>query len=173
MAKGLPRSLARGNALDQELIKVKELVSVASFVINDPAAAVGWGTAVLRGLPQGNIALLGAVAYATLTAGAGGIIDAFVGDFSIGSAPSTDNSALTGALDDVVPSTALAAATGGVSPKTRAASIGADAGTILDNTDGSLELNLNVLIDDTSIAAADTMTGEVEIYLAFTVLGDD
>lgn len=173
MGKGLPRSLARGNFLDQELIKVKDLVSVASFTITDLGVLGGHGTAVLRGLPEGNICLLGAVVNVSLEAGAGGIIGAWIGNFAIGSAPSVDATALATDKADVISSTALAAAAAGVSPKTRGASTPTEAGTVFDNTAGTLELNLNVTLPDASLTAADTMTATVEVYLAYTLLGDD
>jgi hypothetical protein len=46
--------------------------------------------------------------------------------------------------------------------------------TILDNTDGSLEINLNVLINDASISAdAQAATADGYIVLSYIVLGDD
>ena len=45
---------------------------------------------------------------------------------------------------------------------------------MLDNTDGSLELNLNLIIDDAAVSADDqdfTVDGYVD--LIYAVLGDD
>lgn len=45
---------------------------------------------------------------------------------------------------------------------------------ILDNTDGSLELNLNLLIDDANISAdSQSLTASGELHIVYSVLGDD
>jgi len=65
----------------------------------------------------------------------------------------------------------LGAATARVSPVVRATGVTA---AIFDNTDGSLEINLNLIIDDATISADDvefTASGVLEIV--YCVLGDD
>lgn len=169
MAKGLPRSKARGSAQSNPIIK--QTVRVRSVPINvDGATGIGWGTAVIGDLPEGNILFLGAVAYMQVQTAAGGIIATFTGSYAIGSAPTAD-STLAGAEVDLIPATTLAAATAGVSPRTRGVNA---TQAMLTNTDNSLEINLNLLIDDASISAngqACTLTGDV--FLSYVVLGDN
>lgn len=163
--KGLPRSLAHAN------IGVSKNIPVRNLAIRTTGATgVGFGTSVIRDLPEGNILLLGAVAYLQFTKLDAETTATFDGDFAIGSAPTAD-ATLSGGEVDIIPSTALGAATAGVSPMVRATNA---TQVILDNTDGSLELNLNLLIDDASVSADDqdfTVNGVVT--LAYIVLGDD
>ena len=170
MGKGLPRSTSRGTPQSQEVIK--QVVKVRDLTLTvDGATGVGFGTAVIGGLPQGNVLLLGAVAYMQFTGPTSAdLADTWEGDYAVGSAPTADAS-LAGAEVDVIPSTAIAAATAEASPRTR----GANATQVmLDNTDGTLELNLQLLIDDAHIGADDIdMTVNGELHLLFSVLGDD
>ncbi len=170
--KGLPRSLSRGDAATQEV--VKQAIPFAVSLISSGATGVGFGTTPIAGLPEGNILILGAAAYVVVSkdtvAGAAGTLDAFTGSYSIGSAATAD-ATLSGAEVDVIASQAIAAATAGVSPNTRG--IGA-AQSIVDNTDSSKSLNLNLLLDDASVSA-DTqhMKASGTLYIAYIVLGDD
>lgn len=169
MGKGLPRSMSRGNALKQEIVK-QTFVARNVAVTVDGATGNGWGTAVIGDLPAGNILLLGAVAYMSFTTASASVQAAFDGDYSIGSAPTAD-ATLSGSEVDIIPSTALGAATAKVSPRVRATNA---TQVILDNTDGSLELNLNLLIDDANISADDVpFTATGELILLYSVLGDD
>ena len=174
MVKGLQRSLSRGSAGRQEVIKQTIKVNRASMTV-DGATGIGFGTLVIGDLPDGNILLLGAVAYFSF-AGAGGqatLSDTWNGDFSVGTAPNADTS-LAAAEIDIIGSTPTTVAVAEVSPRTRGVSVTATNAAIIDNTDGALELNLNLLIDDADIGADDLVflvTGE--LYLAYVVLGDD
>lgn len=171
MAKGLPRSLARGDKQRQELIK--ETVVIDGLTVSVADGSPGFGTAVIRDLPEGNLCLLGALAYLQFETSDADITATFEGDYSIGTAPTADGS-LAGGEVDIIPSTALAAATAKVSPRTRGVqSDGAFAGKVFDNTDGSLEINLNLLIDDLDISGAADFTATGVLHLAYTVLGDD
>jgi hypothetical protein len=134
--------------------------------------APGFGTAVLSGLPQGNLLILGAVLYLQFTKGNANISATFNGDYSLGSAPTADG-VLAGAEVDLIPSTSTVPAVSGTSSDNRATSATATSGLILDNTDGSLELNLNLLVDDADISGASTMTASGALHLAYCVLGDD
>lgn len=168
--KGLPRSMSRGSPQRQEVIK--QVIKFNAVAIQlDGATGVGWGSAVIGDMPEGNILILGAVAYAQFSkVAATGVQDTFDGDYGIGSTPASD-ATITAADVDIVASTPLGAATAGVSPRVR--SVGA-AQAIVDNTDGSLEINLNLLIDDANISADNqdlAVTGE--LHLAYIVLGDD
>lgn len=166
--KGLPRSLAHANLGMSRNIPVRNLA-----IRTTGASGVGYGTAVITDLPEGNILFLGAVAYLQFTKLDAGTTATFDGDFAIGTAPTAD-ATLSGSEVDIIPSTALGAATAGVSPMVRATHTAAVAGTVYDNTDGSLELNLNLLIDDAAVSADDqdfTVNGVVS--LVYIVVGDD
>lgn len=172
--KGLKRSLMRGGHLTkQNVTRHKIVVKDLSVTVSATGAAVGFGTVVAGDIPEGNVLFLGATCYMTL-AGSGSdanLVDTWNGDFAVGSAPDADGS-LAGAEVDVIPSTSIGPAVAEVSPRTR----GANATQImLDNTDGSLEINLNVLIDAADITDDQsvilTVNGEIE--LCYIVLGDD
>lgn len=175
MTKGLNRSLNRGNpGGGPEGIPpvIRKTITVSGSTLTvDGASGVGFGTLVLGELPQGNLLLLGAVATFAFTGPTSGSLDDdWAGDYAVGTTPASDGT-VTGADADIVQSTALAAATGEASPSTRGTSGGV---AIVDNTDGSAEINLNLLVDDANISADDldfTVVGEVT--LTFGVLGDD
>lgn len=171
--KGLPRSRDRGNALLNPILK-KAMVADSLAISIDGATGVGWGTAVLGDFPDGNVLLLGAVGYMQFTTASASVTATFDGDYGIGTTPATDGTITAGDVD-LVPSTALGAATAKVSPYVRGVQAdGAFAGVVLDNTDGSLEVNLNLLIDDASISAdgvAFTATGV--LHISYIMLGDD
>ena len=173
MVHGLARSISRGVSQDSPI--VKQTISVRDLAMTvDGASGVGFGTAVAGGLPAGNILLLGAVAYMQFTGPTSASLnDAWEGDFAVGTTPAGD-ATLTGADIDIIGSTAIAAATAEASPRTRGVAVTATNGAVLDNTDGSLEVNLSLLVDDAHIGAdglAFTCNGE--IYLSYVVLGDD
>lgn len=171
MGKGLPRSLSRGDEASQELVK-KVIKATALAVTVDGAAGAGDGQLVLSDFPEGNILFLGAVSYLQFSGPGGdaGLVDTWEGDYSIGTTADAGDD-LTGTDADIVGSTALAAATAEVSPRARATGV---TQAIFDNTDGSLEINVNLLVDDADISAdgiAFTVSGE--LYILYTVLGDD
>jgi len=172
--KGLVRSLGRGAPQSQPI--VKQTISVRSLALEvDGATGVGWGTAVAGDFPEGNIVLLGVVSYLQFTGPTdAALVDTWEGDYGVGSTPASDATITAGDVD-LIPSTALAAATAEVSPKTRGVQAdGAFAGVVLDNTDNSLEINVNLLVDDADISADDlAFTVDGEIYLSYVVLGDD
>lgn len=170
--KGLPRSLAHGPASRAEIVKA--VIPFAVGLVSSGATGVGFGTTPIAGLPEGNILVVGAVAYAQISKdtvlGAAGTLDAFTGSYSIGSSATADATLATTEID-VIAAQATAAATAGVSPLTRGVGV---AQSVIDNTDASKVLNLNVLLDDASVSA-DTQHLKVSgtLYLAYIVLGDD
>lgn len=172
MGKGLPRSLARGAPQRQDIIR--QVVNINhSVAVTATGAAVGFGTSVIGDLPEGNILFLGAVGYVQLSgSGSDANLDAtWDGDFSVGTAPTADVT-LSGAEVDILGSTALGAATAEVSPRVRAVNA---TQAMLDNTDGSLELNLNVLIDAANIVDGSTvnLTARGTLQLVYVVMLDD
>jgi hypothetical protein len=170
MSKGLARSIGRAAAQRAPIVK-DVFVMNAVPITSSGATGDGFGTVVIGDFPEGNILLLGAIAYAKVTkVTAAGTLDTFTGAYSVGSTPTAD-ATLTGTDVDVIPSTALSAAVAGASAVTRGAQ---PAQAILDNTDGSLELNFNLKLDDASVSADGQILkidGFVEV--AYIVLGDD
>lgn len=170
MTKGLPRSIAHSDTVAH--VRATRISSVSVTV--DGASGVGFGSAVIGDFPEGNIVFLGAVAYLTLTGPtSASLSDTWSGDFGVGTTPAGDATITAGDVD-IIQSTAVGPAVAEVSPRTRATHLAADVGEVHDNTDGSLELNLNVLVDDADISADGiVMTADGELFLAFVVMGDD
>lgn len=168
--KGLPRSTSRAKQASTPVvtrrIQIRNLqVTVAG------TTGVGFGSVAIEGLPQGNILFLGAVAYAQFSKnGDADVQDAFDGDFSVGTVPTVDVDLADSGEADIIASTPLGAATAGLSPALRATNA---TQSILDNTDGTLELNLNLLIDDANISGSATFLVNGSLNLAYIVLGDD
>lgn len=175
MGKGAQRTLKRaalkGGTLRPHTIPFDVEVAVAD-------GAPGFGSAVIGGLPQGNIMLLGAVAYVRFTdVGGDGLTATYAGDFSVGTVATADGDLSDAGEANIVQSTELLAADG-VTPRTRAltantAGVLTNNVTIIDNTAADLECNLNVLIDDAAIDGAATLRAVGELNLAYIVLGDD
>lgn len=170
MSKGLPRSMANAPASAAAVRKVT--VPVRALTLNVADGAPGFGTAVIGSLPQGNLLYLGAVSYMQFATADADVTATFDGDYSIGTTATADN-VITGSDADIVPSAAMGAATAKLSPVVRSASTDALGGMVIDNTDGSLELNLNVIIDDAAISGAAAFTVEGSVEIAYIVLGDD
>jgi hypothetical protein len=169
MTKGLPRSMARAapqaQALRRQRVKLNDLA-----IRTSGASGVGFGSAVIGDLPAGNILFQGAIAYLQFTKLDAGTTATFDGDFSVGTTATAD-ATLSTTDANIIGSSALGAATAGLSPVVRGE--GATQ-AMLDNTDGSLELNLNLIIDDAAVSADDqdfTVDGYVD--LIYAVLGDD
>ena len=171
MSKGLVRSLGRANPQAAAVVKQRIKVSNVSLSVVD--GAPGYGTVVIGDLPQGNILFLGAISYLSFTTSDADVTATFDGDYSIGTVPTADSDVADSGEADIIPSTALGAATAKVSPVVRGASTDAIGGGIIDNTDGSLEINLNLLIDDAAISGAAIFTVNGYVEVLYSVLGDD
>lgn len=173
MTKGLPRSMSRGPAQVQEIIKQTLRLDRITVSVTATGAAVGFGTVVVGDMPEGNILLLGVVAYVRASGtGSDANLDAtWDGDFSIGTAPTADVT-LSGAEIDLIASTAFGPATAEVSPLVRAVNA---TQAILDNTDAAMEINMNVLIDAANIVDGATcvLTLSGFVQLAYIVMLDD
>jgi hypothetical protein len=176
MTKGLPYSMSRGDARRQEIIKLAIPIRALSLSIESVGAAIAFGTAVIAGLPEGFVNMLGAVAQLEISGpvGSADLTDTWNGDFAVGRTATTDLT-LDGTDVDVIPSTAIGPAVAEVSPVTKGLSAGALAGTIFDNTDGSLELNLNLIVDAADVVDDKTvvMTVEGVLHVTYIVMGDD
>ena len=172
MGKGLPRSLARSSAVSAIATKKISISLNEELTFTGDSGNAVDQTAVISDFPEGNILLLGAVANLTFTGpGSANLADDFQGDYGIGTTPADDNTISAGDVN-IIGSTAIPAASGEVSANVRATNATA---AILDNTDGSLEINLNVLLDADEVTDAEdvvvTVTGTVDII--YGVLGDD
>jgi hypothetical protein len=167
--KGMPRSLSRAAAAVSAVRRLK--VKVENLALsNVGATGVGFGAAVPADLPEGNILFLGAVSYLQFSKnGDADVQDAFDGDYAIGTTPTAD-ATLSGTDANIIPSTALGAATAGLSPVVRGASTTA---AIFDNTDESLEININLLVDDANISGTGSMLANGYIDILYAVMGDD
>ncbi len=176
MSKGLPRSMSRGAALRQEIIKLVFPIKNLAIDVTSVSTAVGFGSAVIGGLPVGNLVFLGSVAYLKLTTADADGATAWHGDFGVGTAPTADADLGDAEDDNIIPSTTIdAVAATKISLVTRGASTQTENGAIIDNTDGSKELNLNVLIDAADIAddAVVSMTADGVLHVLLAVLGTD
>lgn len=172
--KGLARSLARkaSNKGFSQAVQVAAIRIDKTIAVSAVSSAVGFGTGVIGDFPEGNVLFLGAVSYLTFTGPTSAdLADTWDGDYSIGTAPTADVT-LSGAEVNIIGSTALGAATAEVSPKVRGALTTA---AIFDNTDGSLELNLNLLVDAANIADDSTVNIRAQgvVYIAYAIMGDD
>jgi hypothetical protein len=167
--KGLQRSLknAQKNVLQNRTVRLNKL----AIAIAD--GAPGYGTAVIGGLPEGNILFMAAVGYLQFTSSDADLTATFDGDFSVGTVATADGDVSDANEADILPSTAMGAATAKLSPVIRSVSTDALGGLIIDNTAATLELNLNVLIDDAAISGAVDMTATGYIDLVYIVMGDD
>lgn len=175
MVKGLKRSLERGQFSGATPTGGVAVLKVRDGTLTvDGATGVGFGSLVIGDFPQGNILIHGAVAYMTFVGPTSADLDDdWEGDYGIGTTPAGDATLSTTDIN-IVSSTAIAAATAEASPRTRATSAVADLDHIVDNTDGSLEVNLSLLIDDANIGADGIdMTVDGELYLEYSILGDD
>lgn len=169
MGKGLPRSLSRGAEPRQEIVKKRIAINETMSFTGSTGVAV-FATAAISDFVAGNVALLGAVANVTLTGPtSANLADDFQGDIGFGSTPASD-ATLSGADVDIVASTAIPAASAEVST-VRATG----AAAILDNTDGSLEINMSVLLDADEVTNGETVDITVtgELWLIYSMLGDD
>lgn len=175
--KGLPRSLSR--AMPQLAAVQKLNIAIdAELTFTGVTDTVVRAQTVIGGLPQGNILFLGAVSYLRL-AGSGSdanLTADFEGDYGIGTIPNANTNLTDAGDDNFIPSTAIGPATAEVTALTRGTSTEAtEQGAIIDNTDGSLELNLNVLLDANEVtnAAEVTLRATGSLHIAYIVLGDD
>lgn len=166
MSKGYPRGLGRGKAQKQIVTKlrlpIEHTVNVAAA-----GAGIGFGTVVLGGLPEGHLKIMASAINLQLTGPTSAdLSDTWDGDFGVGSTPLTD-ATISGTDEDLIAETALGAATAEVSP-VHVVPNGVD--HVLDNTDGSLEVNLNVLIDAADIVDATNVDLLAEGYMEITLI---
>ena len=177
MGKGLPRSHADAPAQVAGVQKLNISLDKLSVLVSATGANIGFGTVVIRGLPEGNVQMLGAVLSNFQLAGSGSdanLSDTWDGDFSIGTTPA-DDATISGDDEDILVETALGAATAEVSPNA-VRTVGITPPMVpLNNTAADLELNLNVLIDAADIVDDESVLLTVRglLSIAYVTLGDD
>lgn len=177
MGKGLPRSHRNASPQLAGVQKLNISLDKLTVTVSAAGAGIGFGSVVIRGLPEGNVQMLGAVLSNFQLSGSGAdanLSDTWAGDFAIGTTPASDGT-ISGDDEDIMVETALAAATAEVSPNA-VRTVGITPPMVpINNTANDLELNLNVLIDAADIVDASsvtlTMTGLLSI--AYITLGDD
>jgi hypothetical protein len=171
--KGYQRGMSRGAKARDDVVRSDIPLKNVAVTMTDATTAGSWGTAVVAGLPQGNILILGAVlSQVQLVKGSAALIDAFVATLALGSDPTADATLSAGEVD-IIPATAQSAATGGTLTGARVVSTATQNGTIIDNTAGDKELNLNVTVPDASSTGNSSFTVNGVLHLAYIVLGDD
>lgn len=149
---------------------VLTLTSLSLTIIDRGAGNVGYGGVKVYDFPAGAIEILGASANVTLLAGAGGIVDDWDGDFSLGTVTAAADNDLTGTEANVLPKTATIQATSGTGTaqgKSTTTEIG-----IHDGTSTAIDAYLNVMIDDADISSNDTLAASGTITLVWVNLGD-
>ena len=167
MTKGLQRSQDRGPKASANI--VKDVIRLVDVSITVESTGVGTGAVVISDFPEGNVLLLGATCTMTFDAiDQAGVTATWTGDFGVGTAPIAGDT-IDGTEGNIVPSTALAAATGSVSSRTRGVNA---TNAMLDNTDGSLEVNLNLVVDDVSISADSTILASGDFFVSYVMMGD-
>lgn len=171
MSKGLPRSLSRGKGIKVPTKKLRLSLNLDLEFTGSTGVAV-FDTAIIGGLEEGNVCILGAVANLTFRGPtSANLTNDFQGDFSLGT-EATANVTLNGAKVNIIPSTAIAAATAELSENNRGVLA---APVTIDNTAGTLMINLNVTLDADEVTNAQAVminvTGTVDIL--YSVLGDD
>lgn len=170
MGKGLPRSMRNAKPANQAVAK-RRIPFSATFVVANGSTAPGIGSVVIGDFPAGQIYLMVArVSNMVFSSADADVIATWDGDWSVGSAPNADSD-LTDAADfDIVGGSggqAIGAATAKVSPTQALTTV---KNAMIDNADGSKEINLNVMIDDASQSGDVTLSVTGEIELVYTVL---
>lgn len=175
MTHGLPKSLERAAPALAQVKKVSIPFKDVALTVAAVGSAVGFGSVTLAGLPEGNLKLLGAVAYLQLDTASANLATSWHGDFGIGYVATTDADLGDAAEDAIIASTTIDAV---ASTKTSAIVRGASTATeevIYDNTAGTAALKLNVLVDagDITDDQSGVMHASGIVHLAYIVLGDD
>lgn len=168
--KGLPRSSSRGAAKQQEIVKQTFPIKNLTVACLATSTAVGIGASVIGDFPAGNILFLGASA-SIIFSGSGAdsnLVDTWNGDYAVGTTPNADGT-LSGTEVNIIASTAIGPAVAEVAP---AANGNNATQAFFDNTDNSLELNLNVLIDAADITdnATVNLTANGYVTVAYIVM---
>jgi hypothetical protein len=141
--------------------------------LTDEAGQVAWIGQKVYDFPDGAIMFVGATVDITTTLSAAGVDSTWAGDIGLGTATAAADAALTSTEDDLLPTTATAAAT---------ASVGAFTGQstsaeniVFDGTTTAKDMYWNVLVDDGNQDVTSTPTDMIfngTITFTWINLGD-
>lgn len=155
------RDVLEGKVHGLVTIEVRNLVVTVAAA----GAGVGFGTVVLGALPTGSLFISQAKASLRFNTSDTDLIATYSGNFAIGSAADADGS-FAGNEANIIPSTAIGPAVARLTP---VATGRLAAAFQLDNTAGTLRLNLNVNINAADITDAQnaplTVNGLVNLML--------
>jgi len=176
MAAALPASLQRGLHLKPAQYRF-ELPIAHSVTAVTVTTAVGFGFVKIADLPEGFLLFQGAVIKDLVITenGSADVSDTWNGDVSLGSVGTVDVDVGDANEANFMGSTAVGAAVAGVTPSQDIMSAEGINGVLLDNSAGSLDINLNLLVDaadmgdDKSVVFGVTGT----LIISFVPLGDD
>jgi hypothetical protein len=176
MAVTNPATTGRGKYVTSRSYVLEiPLSECGPIVVSAASTAAGFGTVKICDLPEGNILFNGAVMNIAMGAAASGnVVTEWDGDISLGTAAAEDTT-LNGNEVNIIPSSAVKAAADKDLDQARVLSTTTEQGAIFDNTDGSLDINLNMLIDAADITDDESvsLTLSGTLYFAYTLLGDD
>lgn len=114
------------------------------LALADNAGTIAYGSMKIVDMPEGAVAILGAVANLALTKDAAGVNADWDGDFGLGSAAADNGATLATTEQNIIPTTATPQAVAGA---TTAKGV-ATAAVYLDGTTTPVDLYLNFLVDD-------------------------
>lgn len=129
----------------------------------------------VKTLPEGFLFFFGASTNLTVTKDAAGVDADAAGDIGLGTAQANNGATpLATTEQNLIPNTATLMSSGAFT--STAASSGSEAGTMLDNTDASMNVWLNFLIDDADQDATGTPTNLIlngTVSWAYLRIGDN
>ena len=172
MGKGLIRSLEGGPVQQRALIPHRSTFDF-DFIATSIVAGNGGGGAPIFKLPEGNFLLFGATCQVQFNGTEQtDLTETWGGNFAIGTQQEPAGNDLNGASSNILPITIVPAATSRISPLVSGRTGGDQ---MIDNTDGNLEMFINLSIINTDIAdnGAAGMIGGGVINLLYAVIGDD
>lgn len=179
MAKGFPRALSRAPIGTELFIKRFRYPIVNKTVtVTATGSAVGFGTVAIGALPESNILYFGGCAYLGVTTTDADVGATWSGLASFGTGADA-NGAYAGNEIDLIPQTAIGPAVAktisGAAGRVGAANGIALLPFMFDNTAKTLNINLNILVNNADMAdtsAADLIVnGFVDLF--FACVGDD
>ena len=115
-------------------------------VLADEAGVVGYGSVQLYDFPAGAIKTIGATADVAVTKTSAGVDATWAGDFGLGTTLATNNNTLATTEQNIIPTTATAAAVAGLGAVAAQSTAAED--TVKDGTTTAASVFYNVLIDD-------------------------
>ncbi len=176
MAAPLPASLQRGLHLKPAQYRF-ELPFSLSVTVVTVTTAVGFGFVKITDLPEGFLLFQGAVLKDLVITenGSADVDDDWNGDVAVGSVGTIDVDVGDAGEANFIGSTALTEAVAGVAPSIDIMSAEGINGVMLDNTAGSLDINLNLLVDAADMADDKSVVFGVTgtLIISFVPLGDD